>query len=81
MDVNSPIEKKRTKNNPACTFCKKRHLKCDGVKPCSNCKSRDEVCVFVANNKRGPKTNPESKLHKSKVSPKVNKISIMILIC
>ena len=39
----------------ACTFCKKRHLKCDGQKPCEKCIERNQDCIYEANAKRGRK--------------------------
>ena len=41
----------------ACTFCKKRHIKCDGSSPCLQCVSRnnEKDCVFETNRKRGRK--------------------------
>jgi hypothetical protein len=38
------------KNNisPACTACRERHLKCDGMMPiCSRCQSTQQDCVYV----------------------------------
>jgi DNA-binding winged helix-turn-helix (wHTH) protein len=40
----------------ACDFCKGRHKKCDGGKPCVPCLQRNWPCVYSQKvNKRGPK--------------------------
>lgn len=44
---------RRNYNPIACSFCKRRHRKCDG-RPCSNCESKRE-CVFRA--ERNPRKN------------------------
>jgi hypothetical protein len=49
------VKKKRSLSLKACTFCKKRHLRCDGSHPCTQCISRNEECVFVISCKRGRK--------------------------
>ena len=58
---NPSEESKKTKrisiSSQACSFCKKRHLKCDGKQPCSQCISRNMDCVFGSTAKRGRKTN------------------------
>ena len=46
----------------ACTFCKKRHLKCSGDTPCLQCVSRNENCVFETNKKRGRKVSNDLQL-------------------
>lgn len=40
----------------ACHFCRRRKLKCDGIKPtCENCSRRGEVCTYDDNvRRRGP---------------------------
>jgi len=45
----------------ACTFCKKRHLKCDGQLPCSNCvsKKQGDQCAYPQQAKRGRKPAPQ----------------------
>ncbi|KAF4345880.1 Zn(II)2Cys6 transcriptional activator [Fusarium beomiforme] len=32
----------------ACLTCRRRHLKCDGQRPCSRCRSANLDCVFIA---------------------------------
>lgn len=40
----------------ACSFCKKRHLKCDGKEPCHQCVTRGrEECLYPAPIRRGRK--------------------------
>lgn len=64
--------KKRT-NRPdhnigqACNFCKKRHIKCDGTFPCSQCIKRGIQCSFGAKSKRGPKPKADLYDHCNKL--------------
>ncbi|KAH8658048.1 hypothetical protein BX600DRAFT_384928 [Xylariales sp. PMI_506] len=44
----------------ACLACRERHLKCDGIRPCSRCTSSDIECLYISS-RRGHKG-----LHKSK---------------
>jgi hypothetical protein len=51
----------------ACVACRSRHLKCDGVKPCARCVSRELDCSFVqsrrgykATTRRAKKTSSEA---------------------
>ncbi|KAJ7738836.1 hypothetical protein DFH07DRAFT_965935 [Mycena maculata] len=38
----------RRKIPMACTFCRHRKLKCDGMRPqCKNCKTRGYPCFYV----------------------------------
>eukprot|EP01124_Arcella_intermedia_P020147 TRINITY_DN27660_c0_g1_i1.p1 TRINITY_DN27660_c0_g1~~TRINITY_DN27660_c0_g1_i1.p1 ORF type:complete len:617 (+),score=79.65 TRINITY_DN27660_c0_g1_i1:24-1874(+) len=40
----------------ACDFCKARHLRCDGMDTCFQCKRRNQMCNYTLKNvKRGPK--------------------------
>jgi len=39
----------------ACDFCKRRHMKCDGNHPCSQCHKRQQECLYSQRKKRGPK--------------------------
>ncbi|PRP76858.1 hypothetical protein PROFUN_13202, partial [Planoprotostelium fungivorum] len=58
----------------ACTFCKKRHYKCDGrLDGCINCISRNEVCVYPNKvKKRGPRTTKKVKTEVEGTSSSVN---------
>lgn len=47
--------KKRTLGIKACAFCKKRHLRCDGMSPCSQCNIRKGECLYEEPRKRGRK--------------------------
>lgn len=41
-------ERKKRKLIKSCTFCRRRKLKCDQLKPvCSSCKARDQVCEYI----------------------------------
>ncbi|EWZ27956.1 uncharacterized protein FOBCDRAFT_251799 [Fusarium oxysporum Fo47] len=47
-----PCAAKTTRRNlspvpAACLVCRRRHLKCDGERPCSRCKTADLDCVYV----------------------------------
>lgn len=53
--------KKRTLVIQACNFCKRRHLKCQGIQPCEQCVKRKEECVFsgvIAKKGRKKKKQP-----------------------
>lgn len=44
----TPIDEENKAIVPAaCIACRSRHLKCDGVKPCARCISRNAECSFV----------------------------------
>ena len=55
MAMQEKEKKKKRVVSLACSFCKKRHYKCDGTHPCAQCVSRNEECVFELNKKRGRK--------------------------
>ncbi|KAH6912613.1 hypothetical protein BKA70DRAFT_1530651, partial [Coprinopsis sp. MPI-PUGE-AT-0042] len=51
---------RRPKTSVACDFCRGRKLRCDGDKPCSNCRGRGYECVYVHfQRRRGPGKNPK----------------------
>ncbi|KAI0006899.1 hypothetical protein F4779DRAFT_594561 [Xylariaceae sp. FL0662B] len=43
----------------ACLACRGKHLKCDGLNPCSRCLSSNSECVYVASRRgyKGPRRN------------------------
>ncbi|KAF5633057.1 hypothetical protein F52700_6158 [Fusarium sp. NRRL 52700] len=56
----------------ACLACRGRHLKCDGVNPCSRCLSSGSECIYVASRRgyKGPRRNAVQKPRKKHgVSP------------
>ncbi|KAJ4264940.1 hypothetical protein NW762_005183 [Fusarium torreyae] len=56
----------------ACLACRGKHLKCDGVSPCSRCITSNSECVYVASRRgyKGPRRNPARKPNKRQgVSP------------
>ncbi|KAK3375265.1 hypothetical protein B0H63DRAFT_273581 [Podospora didyma] len=55
----------------ACTSCRNKHLKCNGLSPCSRCTSSKTECVYVASRRgyKGPrKVNPAPNPHKRHAS-------------
>lgn len=84
MDASSPQEKVRKKRNrvpTSCDQCRKRKLKCDRQKPCSNCvKSKTQnLCKYAVsfrvNNNNGnsiPKINMNNEVIRLKL--KINKL-------
>ncbi|KAI6767278.1 hypothetical protein HG530_005287 [Fusarium avenaceum] len=56
----------------ACLACRGKHLKCDGVNPCSRCLSSGSECIYVASRRgyKGPRRNAPRKQNKRpSVSP------------
>ena len=51
----------------ACKFCKKRHIRCDGVFPCTQCVKRNLQCTFGTKTKRGPKPKTDLYEHCNKL--------------
>ncbi|KAK5663983.1 hypothetical protein OQA88_195 [Cercophora sp. LCS_1] len=54
----------------ACLACRGKHLKCDGLTPCSRCTSSNTECVYVASRRgyKGPRRNPAPNPHKRHAS-------------
>ncbi|CAJ2510240.1 Uu.00g061400.m01.CDS01 [Anthostomella pinea] len=60
----------------ACLGCRSKHLKCDGLNPCSRCRSSDSECVYIASRRgyKGPRRNTAhnpNKRHASDSPPSV----------
>lgn len=81
MDRTSPVDKatKKTRNRvpTSCDHCRKRKLKCDRQKPCSNCvKSQTEdLCKYAFSSKSSgliPKVNLNNEIIKLKLQ--INKL-------
>lgn len=51
----------------ACKFCKKRHIRCDGNFPCTQCVKRNLQCAFGTKTKRGPKPKTDLYEHCNKL--------------
>lgn len=51
----------------ACKFCKKRHIRCDGAFPCTQCVKRNLQCTFGTKTKRGPKPKTDLYEHCNKL--------------
>lgn len=51
----------------ACKFCKKRHIRCDGNFPCTQCVKRNLQCTFGTKTKRGPKPKTDLYEHCNKL--------------
>eukprot|EP01103_Thecamoeba_quadrilineata_P018120 TRINITY_DN6736_c0_g1_i1.p1 TRINITY_DN6736_c0_g1~~TRINITY_DN6736_c0_g1_i1.p1 ORF type:complete len:466 (+),score=102.66 TRINITY_DN6736_c0_g1_i1:84-1481(+) len=59
----SPEEDDQSRISSACDFCKRQHIRCDGLQSCSNCTKRNLVCTFGLNKKR--KSKPTKKKTKT----------------
>ncbi|EKJ73560.1 hypothetical protein FPSE_06178 [Fusarium pseudograminearum CS3096] len=55
-----------TSVSAACLACRSKHLKCDGVNPCSRCVTSGSECVYVASRRgyKGPRRNNTHKVTK-----------------
>jgi hypothetical protein len=58
--IDAKTSKKRTLSIQACNFCRRRHLKCDGLHPCVQCSKRQEKCIFEEVKKRSKKKQIQS---------------------
>lgn len=55
-DQGEGLKRKRPRVSKACTYCRKKKVKCDGNLPCSNCKDNNEgECIYVADPEKKPK--------------------------
>lgn len=45
-DFNIPVKKENIVKHPACDFCNRRKIKCDGGLPCFQCKKRNKQCHY-----------------------------------
>ncbi|KAL1850217.1 hypothetical protein VTK73DRAFT_9731 [Phialemonium thermophilum] len=54
----------------ACLACRAKHLKCDGLNPCSRCTSSSSECVYVASRRgyKGPRRNTAANPNKRHAS-------------
>lgn len=52
-------DKERATVPSACTQCRSKHLKCDGLQPCSRCSSNSFTCEYVRSRRgfKGPRRN------------------------
>lgn len=52
-------EKERATVPSACVQCRSKHLKCDGLSPCTRCSSNSFECVYVRSRRgfKGPRRN------------------------
>lgn len=48
----------------ACVQCRSKHLKCDGLSPCTRCSSNSFECVYVRSRRgyKGPRKNTQNKI-------------------
>jgi hypothetical protein len=62
--------KERATIPSACVACRSKHLKCDGLNPCTRCSSNDFECIYVKSRRgfKGPRRNGPNGAQ-SKVSP------------
>ncbi|KAL2784643.1 hypothetical protein BJX66DRAFT_316399 [Aspergillus keveii] len=44
-----------TRQPQACSYCRGRKVKCDGEKPCGNCRDHQQRCVYLPAKRRGRK--------------------------
>src|SRR6187402_3287463 len=52
-------DKERATVPSACVQCRSKHLKCDGLNPCTRCSSNSFDCVYVRSRRgfKGPRRN------------------------
>lgn len=55
----------------ACVQCRSKHLKCDGLNPCSRCSSNSFECIYVRSRRgfKGPRKNVQSKANSAIAPP------------
>lgn len=48
----------------ACVQCRSKHLKCDGLSPCTRCSSNSFECIYVRSRRgfKGPRKNAQNKV-------------------
>ncbi|RDL37212.1 Zn2 DNA-binding protein [Venustampulla echinocandica] len=62
-EQNKDKDKERMTVPSACVQCRSKHLKCDGLSPCTRCSSNGLECVFVRSRRgfKGPRKNGAQK--------------------
>ncbi|KAK0734606.1 hypothetical protein B0T26DRAFT_670881 [Lasiosphaeria miniovina] len=53
---------KRRRTAQACTFCKRRKLKCNGQKPCQACTKKSLTCLYTLNLGDSPMSPPTAQM-------------------
>eukprot|EP01118_Nematostelium_gracile_P016382 TRINITY_DN676_c0_g1_i1.p1 TRINITY_DN676_c0_g1~~TRINITY_DN676_c0_g1_i1.p1 ORF type:complete len:485 (-),score=69.78 TRINITY_DN676_c0_g1_i1:59-1513(-) len=66
-EVDPPKKKRRI--SAACSECKKKHSKCNGLQPCDKCILQDKHCVYIPQRKRGAKPRSRSDIAFASFSP------------
>ncbi|KAH8655484.1 hypothetical protein BX600DRAFT_482961 [Xylariales sp. PMI_506] len=69
-DAKSPQQHLVPQATVACLVCRERHLKCDGLIPCSRCVSSSSECLYIASRRgrRGPRKVLHGKFDKSQIT-------------
>jgi hypothetical protein len=67
----SQNNKERVTVPSACVQCRSKHLKCDGLNPCTRCSSNSFECVYVRSRRgfKGPRKNAQNKTATSVTNP------------
>ncbi|KAJ0418340.1 fungal-specific transcription factor domain-containing protein [Aspergillus carlsbadensis] len=50
-------QKDQTRLSQACSYCRKRKVKCDGSNPCGNCLDHRQQCIYPPAQRRGRKNH------------------------
>lgn len=55
----------------ACVQCRSKHLKCDGLSPCTRCSSNSLECVYIKSRRgfKGPRKNTQNKTNAALAPP------------
>lgn len=76
------FKRKRPRVSKACTYCRKKKVKCDGNLPCSNCQENNEgECVYVADPEKklkAPKPPTPSKPQKLNKAQTIQQLSLRL---
>lgn len=78
------VKKTRNRVPTSCEYCRKRKLKCDRQKPCSNCEKakHPQLCIYASSPKDAPKRTPRVNLNNEIIKLKlhINKLERILQI-